>query len=57
MGGYSSPVPQMGFTVGRSSGKALELRGDLVSGVEVSSYRVGGGRASAVGSGRTALTC
>jgi len=47
-GSYPLPVPQMGFTVGRSSGKALETCVDLTFDEEVPSRRVGGGRASVV---------
>lgn len=56
-GSYPLPVPQMGFTVGQSSGTALELHADLVSGDEVLSCWAGGGRAPVVGPGITALAC
>ena len=56
-GSYPLPVPQMGSTVGRSSGTVSELRGDLVSSEEVLSCWAGGGRASVVGPGKTAFTC
>lgn len=54
--GYGGGIPlpcnhKWGLWWAESSRKALELYVDLVSGVEATSRRVGGGRASAVGSG------